>query len=817
MKGCPRHFRNFTMSLIAHFLSRYSCRIACLLSFLGISASGTQSPGVSPSIPRYDRFREISPTCIKPEGWLKEYLVRQQKGLTSHPKEHGFPFNTQLWEGEINNKSNSWWPYEQTAYYLDGMMRLGLLLNDQAKIDTFKRNIQWVVTHPNSRGLIGTSLRKNESLWPNGVFFKAVIPYYMATGDKQIVDAFHKHFSLTTAKDIGLGFRNATNIEGLLKTYEWTGDTALKDKAVDAYKIFNTQPATEERLTMAATARNNKIVMHGVTFSEELKLPAILYIYTGDPSYLQAAENAIRVLERDHMGPSGVPSSTEYLSTRDPSQPHETCVSSDFTWTLGYFLMATGNAKYADMIEKACFNAGPGAVSKDFTNLQYMSGDNQFIATDNSTHSKFHRGTRWMSYSPHHEPACCPGNVHRLMPNFASRMWMTDSDGILTAVLYGPSTISGPLGQSGRTVTVHEKTDYPFSDTVEFKFETDEQTTVPFRFRIPAWCASPEIAVNGQTVTGDFRSGSFAQLNRTFKNGDVVTLRFPMPLHLNRYQNSLSLERGPLLYSYAIPEQVDINSRETGNPQFPTLSLKAAAPWNYALALDESNFRERVRVLPKKNDAYPFDGGDGAPALQVPVQRIPGWKLEENRFTPLIPIAYTTDGKEETITLTPYGATRLRLTHFPECVNRTLLPVSDWQLSPAYPYDIRKPIQDQIYSPETGETTSWKDIAPEPSGLVNMDRLLGGNGKLAYARASIKSDSEGPAYLAVNTKDACEIWFNGRKIHTIQQPNDVEYQGADLIPVTLKKGNNTVLLKAGRFGRVGQYPDGWGIKLQCVR
>lgn len=784
---------------------------------MGTTITYAEQQEATASIQRYDRLREISPTQIKPEGWLKEYLVRQQNGLTSHPEEQGFPLNTKFWEGEIKYEGSSWWPYEQTAYYLDGMIRLGLLLNDQDKIDTFKRNIQWVMGHPNEKGFIGTSLGKNPSQWPNGVFFKAVIPYYMATGDKRIAEAFHKHFSNTSAKDIGLGFRHATNIEGLLKTYEWIGDSKLKDKAVEAYKLFNTLPPGEERLTMPMLAGNNKIVIHGVTFSEELKIPVVLYIYTGDRTYLQAAENGIRILERDHLGPSGVPSSTEFLATRDPSQTHETCVSSDFSWTLGYYLMATGNAKYADMIEKICFNAGPGAVSKDFTNLQYLSGDNQVIATDNSTHTKYHHGSRWMSYSPCHEPACCPGNVHRLMPNFASRMWMTDDDGTLTASLYGPSSISGPFGKDGKRVTVHENTNYPFDETVEFRFETDGDTDMSFRFRIPGWCANPEVAVNGQPVTGDFHAGSFAKLERTFKAGDKITLQFPMPLHLNRYQNSLSLERGPLLYSYAIPEHIDIHVKETKNPQFPTLSLKAASPWNYALDVDESNFRDRVRILPKKSTAYPFDGGDGVPSLQVPVQRIPGWDLKDGRYTPFIPVAYKTDGKDEIITLVPYGATRLRLTHFPECVNRTTLPVGGWQISPSYPYDIHRPIKDQIFSPETGDAVEWKNVEPEADGLINMDRHLGGKGKLAYARATVKTDREGEAILAINAKDACDVWLNGKKIHSIQQPNDVEYQVADMVPVRLKQGDNTVLLKAGQFKHLSQYSDGWGVKLQCIR
>ena len=45
------------------------------------------------------------------------------------------------------------------------------------------------------------------------------------------------------------------------------------------------------------------------------------------------------MIERDQMGPSGVPSCNECMMSKDPMQSHETCVTSDLTWSLGYFLM----------------------------------------------------------------------------------------------------------------------------------------------------------------------------------------------------------------------------------------------------------------------------------------------------------------------------------------------------------------------------------------------------------------------------------------------------------------------------------------------
>jgi DUF1680 family protein len=74
----------------------------------------------------------------------------------------------------------------------------------------------------------------------------------------------------------------------------------------------------------------------------------------------------MKKLDRDHMLPDGVPSSSEFLAGKNPLNSHETCDITDYTWAMGYLLMATGDAQWADHIEKAVFNAGPGAVSKRF-------------------------------------------------------------------------------------------------------------------------------------------------------------------------------------------------------------------------------------------------------------------------------------------------------------------------------------------------------------------------------------------------------------------------------------------------------------------
>lgn len=92
---------------------------------------------------------------IHPQGWLREILERQNSGLTSHPEAMSYPFDSNLWVGELErdseNRGADWWRYEQTAYYLDGLTRLGFLLDDEALIATAAANVDWIHSRSNFR------------------------------------------------------------------------------------------------------------------------------------------------------------------------------------------------------------------------------------------------------------------------------------------------------------------------------------------------------------------------------------------------------------------------------------------------------------------------------------------------------------------------------------------------------------------------------------------------------------------------------------------------------------------------------------------
>ena len=161
----------------------------------------------------------------------------------------------------------------------------------------------------------------------------------------------------------------------------------------------------------------------------------------------------------------GVNAPSEHIQIPTTQESHEICDISDYTGIYPILLKATGDAAYADKIERAAFNAAPGSVTKDFKALQYFSAPNQVIDARNSF---IRNGGGAMRYAPNSATECCPGNVNRMMPNFAINSWMTDGKGGLAATMYARSSVTYRVGERSSEVTVDEDTYYPFSDLHSF-------------------------------------------------------------------------------------------------------------------------------------------------------------------------------------------------------------------------------------------------------------------------------------------------------------------------------------------------------------
>lgn len=597
---------------------------------------------------------------IRPEGWLMKQLLVQKEGLTGHPEALSYPYNTCLWDGEIprmGTHGKDWWRYEQTAYYTDGLLRLGYLIEDDALIGKGESGIHYTLQHPWENGRLG-SKRIDDTVWPFVVFFRAIQAAYDTHPDPSVLEALSRHYH-SIPMDLLVRKRSLLSIEGMLWTAARTGDRSLVARADSAFRLRS------ELLEGVDIKRDDKVCpeflmdetpynMHGVTMSEFLKLPILLYEATGNPWYKHLAITSLnRLFEEDGL-PDGLFTSAEWLQGRGIRHSHETCNAIDMSWTLGCFLEILQDARYADRIEKIVFNAGLGSVTNDFKALQYYSSVNQFLATGTSNHNKDFYCSTWMAFRPTHQTECCAGNIHRLIPNYAARMWLRGGDEAVAA-LYGPSRF-----RFSDALTFVETTEYPYSETVRIRVEAARgKHAAKLSLRIPAWCSAATLRVNGKVVKSTLQSGTFVTLDRQWKNGDNIELTLPMSVERETaFGGGVYFQRGPLVYSYAIPAEIrkdtvryaNMNGKYPADDNaFPCLDIRPAGPWNFAVAADAqavpAGQHLRLTVFPIQ---WEFDKGPAGEDL-----------------TPDLPFRPSATGAPQQIELVPYGETTLRLTVFP--------------------------------------------------------------------------------------------------------------------------------------------------------
>ncbi len=663
----------------------------------------------------FARFQPAPLREVRPAGWLLDFLARQSTGLTGNVGLSGYPYGYKFWgskEGDTAGSYGSWWPYEQTGYWIDGALKCGYLAGDTDLYRQALDEIDFAVDHAAPDGFIGPESMRSKDRWPHAVFFRAVLAQYEISGNAHYLEKLIRHYR-STPHPMGWD-RDVTGVEILLNLYQESGQADLLELAEDLYTRFN-QQWPDRDCTIKNLLSDKKPTEHGVTFNEEAKLAAMLFSATGNIEYLRAVIHGYAKLDRDALLADGLHSCSEHIQGKSSRDMHETCDITDHTWALSTLLQATGDAKYADRIERVIFNALPGSVTKDFHALQYLSCPNQVVASSTSNHNFFMRGLNWMSYRPDHEVQCCPGNIHRAMPNFISHMWMRTADGGIAAALYGPGSLQTTAGADQVPVIITAQTRYPFQQSIDFSIEPAKTSAFSFSVRIPAWCAHAGLYANGQALNADLQPGSFFKIERVWQPGDKVRLELPFALALDRWPGGgVSLTYGPHSLALPIPARAEIELENSTTlqrqntlaehyqpralavkPEFPAWNLFPAGPWNYALCVDEQSLQD-LRVVWNEDCRDPLDAENPAFKVRVKARRVRNWHIVNTRrtqqrghwtengkfhrgkrtihgdflFTPPLPdqqhLPARLSQAIEEIDLIPYGATLLRITVFPQ-------------------------------------------------------------------------------------------------------------------------------------------------------
>jgi hypothetical protein len=609
--------------------------------------------------------------AVRPAGWLKTQLEIQANGLSGHLDETWADVDSH--SGWLGGTGESW---ERGPYFLDGLVPLAYLLNDsrlKAKAQTW---IEWTLTHQASNGMIGPA--SNDDWWPRMVMVKALAQYQEATGDPRVIPALSRYFAyqlsaLPARPLINWGkFRWQDNALIVIWLYNRTGEPKLLELArllhtqgydwqAEFADFQFTQPATRAmiKLDEGRGLGDLALATHGVNNGQALKAAPVWSLLSNSDADRAGLQQMLAALDKYHGLPNGMFSCDEHLAGRDPSQGSELCTVVETLYSLEQSLAILGDASIGDRIETIAFNALPGTFTDDMWAHQYDQEPNQVEVS-------LHRRP-WTTNGPESnlyglEPnfGCCTANFHQGWPKFTASLWMVSNDDGVVAALYSPCELKTVV--RGTAVHIAEETEYPFRGSIRIRVEPSTAVRFPMRLRIPAWVSSPIILVNGLPVDAPRESG-FAKIERTWKAGDVVELRLPMtPRLVKGYNDSISVMSGPLIFSFPIGESW-VKLRDRG--MTADWQVFPHTPWNYALAVSAEDMHQHV-VQEFPISASPFSLANAPVKLEVKARKLPSW-LAVDGVADCVPQSPVLSGEaEETITLVPYAAAKLRITAFPQ-------------------------------------------------------------------------------------------------------------------------------------------------------
>ncbi|HYA63155.1 MAG TPA: beta-L-arabinofuranosidase domain-containing protein, partial [Candidatus Sulfotelmatobacter sp.] len=388
--------------------------------------------------------------------------------------------------------------------------------------------------------------------------------YYRATGDRTLLDAgiqFVDDFLLPTYgpgpdkkpllsghPEIELALVELYRMTGdkrqlQLAEYILRGDDRIPLKSWDYVYHFCGKPFTS-RTHLEGHAVRAMYACCGATD---------YYLETGDEAYRKTLKTLWSdLVNRQMYITGGVGARSDGEAFGEPYElPNaqaygESCAAiGNMMWNWR-MLAATGDARHADVIERALYNGINSGMSLDGTLYCYRNP----LAFDPENGEKIRN--EW------YDTTCCPPNLERTFASLPGYFYSTSNDGIYVHLFHN-SELNWRL-ENGTGLKVVQRTKYPWQGLVETEITPSSPAEFTVYMRVPGWCTAASVFVNDKAVTG-VMPGRYLPLRRRWAAGDIVRLELdmsPQILEANARvvedNGRVAVQRGPLVYCL---EQLD--------------------------------------------------------------------------------------------------------------------------------------------------------------------------------------------------------------------------------------------------------------------
>ena len=226
----------------------------------------------------------------------------------------------------------------------------------------------------------------------------------------------------------------------------------------------------------------------------------------------------------------------------------ETCAAIGLIFFARRMLEITKDGRYADVMERALYNGVISGMSLDGQKFFYVNPLEVVPEACEKDYNKRHVKPvrqKWFGC------ACCPPNVARLLSSLAGYAFEENEQELYVNLYTGGILDTVKNGKKNRLVI---ETEYPWKGRVKIRIENQEDTAFTLALRIPGWCQGYVLKVNGENAEKRPEKG-YVLLERTWKNGDEISLDMDMPVQILEANprvrediGKVAVARGPVVY-----------------------------------------------------------------------------------------------------------------------------------------------------------------------------------------------------------------------------------------------------------------------------
>lgn len=288
------------------------------------------------------------------------------------------------------------------------------------------------------------------------------------------------------------------------------------------------------------------------------------YENTGDSYYRDVVSHFWDMLEHHHCYVNGSSSGPRPIATTPTAQTSEhwgkpdclsttltdrtseSCVSHNTQKITSTLFRWTAQPEYADVYMNTLYNSV-------FALQNAETGWNVYSLPLGSPNKK--------GFASPNEFFCCNGTTIEAFTNLNANIYFHNNDN-LWVNLYVPST----LKWKSKGITLSQSSDFPDNSIVKFNITTDKTTPFALKLFIPSWAdEQTQVLVNGELITTNATPMSYFIIDRKWKNGDKIEIRFNYHFDLKKIPdnpNVVALFYGPVLLAFQVNEETILKGNE---------------------------------------------------------------------------------------------------------------------------------------------------------------------------------------------------------------------------------------------------------------